>query len=235
MITPLIEKAILNGWGTLRNYSLTSGISKIDIPENHFGIITDFKYFPFTTAGIGSGDGNVLSNMEGDTFQEVCFYHDGKSDKWTFKVNFTLSNEGAGGGLQHCYFPTKEFLVDTFIIANTDIYAQIKNPQFLYGGAVSDFGTLTKTQLPSSPESLGTTVSTIRVFNDVAGNKYVFPSFEEAGSAPQFTYSNTANAQSDTQFYLANLGGNPNFNYNLPLLNVQVLLIAEQNRNLLNT
>lgn len=233
--SPLIEKALLNNYATLRNYSIGgSGLSKIDIPANHFGIITDFTYFPFVyTENIAVGD--VELNLEAFQFQEVCFYVNNKPYKYTFKINWGVFDTGQGPLTGHYYFPLQNFPVSTFIYCDSSPYVIIKNPQLLNGaGSVTDFGTLTSSQNPPPNEGYGTTENTIKQIADLNGNIYCFPNLKESGTNPAQSASQTLNSQSATDLYPATIGGAPTSNVQLPLLNVHMVLVAEQNRNLLN-
>lgn len=230
-ITPLVEKAILNGWGTLRNFSVgASGFVKIKIPKNHFGIITDFIYHPYHFV-FSNSDAVLLPDLDADTFQEVCFYSSGKSYKWTFKNSWSICNNA--GTIGHTYFPMESFKVDTMVMVEDDIFIQFKSPQLLNGGFVGDFSPLPKNQAPASPETVGTSDNTVRRLDVLSGDIYYFPGYEENNVNPSNKTLTTVNSQSSSEFYNAVIGS-PTNNYQLPLLNIQVLMVAEQNRNFLN-
>lgn len=234
MITPLIEKAVLSGIGNLRNYAIGgSGLCKIEIPKGHFGIITDFVYYPYTyvqneTAGV------VLAETETFCFQEICFYINNKIYKYTVKVSHTiypLDYPALG------YAPVNAVnKFDTFIYADADVYIGFKNPQILNGaGFVGDYGLLTNNQNLPAPETVGNTENTVKMIQNAYGDRYYFPSFEETSALNQPTNSTTINANNKAEIYPQTIGGAPTSNIQLPLINVQVLLVAEQNLNKLNT
>lgn len=230
-ITPLVEKAILNGWGTLRNFSVGGGgFVKIKIPKNHFGIITDFIYHPYHLI-FNNPDAVLLTDLEIDTFQEVCFYSAGKSNKWTFKNSWSICNNG--GIIGHTYFPMESFKVDTMVMVEDDILIQFKQPLFLSGGVVVDFSNLPNNQAPASPETVGTGYPTTRRIDNFYGDVYYFPGYEENNVTPNSKTATTLNSQNGNEFY-GGVVGAPNYNFQVPLLNVQVLMVAEQNRNFLN-
>lgn len=233
MITPTIEKAILNGWGTLINFSVGfSSVAKIKIPKNHFGIITDFKYYPYNKFQ-GLQDIDVLSYWEQDMLQEVCFYVNGRSHKWTFRPSFTISQTAPNS---HFLNPTKEMHVDTFIVADTDVFIQFKNPQMLanMSGTVTDFSFLRDPQIPVNPETAYTFTQVTKSLQSVYGDKYAFPDYDEAGVTPQAGFtSTTVNAQSLNE--ITNFANPTQYNYQNPLLNVSVLMVSEQNRSRLQS
>jgi hypothetical protein len=230
MITPLIEKAVLNNWGTLQNFSLGGGgLVKFNVPKNHFAIITDFEYYPYVytwPANIGDAE----TEVEKFTFQEVCFYALNKTFKWTFKVNFNVFDNGT----KHVYVPSQNFKVDTYLYVENDLYCQFKTPSILDGAGVAEFGTLQFTQLPQSPETCGNQENTCKGIADMWGAKFVFPSALEAGQIVGNTTLSTINASSASEFWPTTIGGAPTSNIQLPLINIQALIVAEQNRNLLN-
>lgn len=229
-ITPLIEKAVLNGYGTLRNYSLgASGLLYVDIPVGHFAIITDFEYYPYVY-GWGIPPGELQNQIEAFTFQEVCFYVNGKPSKWTFKVNYTI---GDTVSLGHIYTPVSNFKVDTCLYVDNSIYVIFKNPQMLNGpGLVTDFGTLTNTQNPSSPIGFGTTENTVKSIQNQYGDNYYFPNIQEAGGLSGGCQ--TVNSTNGHELYPDTIGGAPTSNIQLPLINLQMLIVPEQNRNAIN-
>lgn len=233
--SPLIEKALLNNYATLRNYSVGgSGCCKIDIPANHFGIITDFEYFPWVyLANLPATD--IETQIEAFTFQEVCFYVNNKPFKYTFKVNFGLYDMGVGALAGHYYLPLQSHKVSTFIYCDSSPYIIFKNPQILNGaGLVTDFGTLKDTQNPAAPDGFGSTENSVKAIDDQNGFRYVFPNIAEAGANPAVSSSTTINSGNQFDLYPSTIGGSPNSNIQLPLCNVHMVLVAEQNRNLLN-
>lgn len=234
MITPLVEKAILSGLGTLRCYNLgAGGLCKIDVPEGHFGIITDFTYFPYVYQ-FNVDDANLQADTEFLTFQEVCFYVNQKTYKYTFRVNFSGYNVGP---TTHGYVPVNAAnKVDTYIYCDTDVYLQFKNPQILNGaGAVTDFGLLTLNQNLPSPETCGSTNNTVKQIANQYGDLYFFPSFDEAGGIAAKTNSTTINSNNLQELYPNTIGGAPTSNIQLPLCQVHMLLVAEQNLNKLSS
>jgi hypothetical protein len=228
MITPIIEKAILNGYGTLHNYSCTGGLAKISIPKGHFGIITDFEYFPYSTHNeLDPTDYEVLMNQMGlDNFQEIDFYVRNKSHKWTFKVNYQLSTISLGSIQRTIISPSSHHHVDTMIFCDEDIYIQFKYHLLLNAGGVMSYLTVPFTQAPTT-DTVGQTIPTLQSITTSTGRRIYPTGFPDTGQQPagfdtQFCFS------PDQTYYP---GGPIDYTMNLPLVNVQILIVPEQNRN----
>lgn len=226
MITPLVEKAILNGYGTLHHYSVTGGLAKIPIPKNHFGIITDFDYFPFVTEMLAGSSLDLAGSLSGTMVQEMDFYIRNKSHKFTFKCNFSIINYGIAAEGSMIITPSSQHHVDTMIFADDDVYIQFKLPLLLQGGGFTDWGLLQNTQAPTT-DTVGGSYNTIRKIVNGSGNNIIPAGFPDAFTTTVPT--DTSFVFDASQSFYPNIA--PVYNTQLPICNIQILIVPEQNRN----
>lgn len=229
-ITPIIEKAILNGWGELKTYSVIGGLAKIETPKGHFGIITKVEYFPWQQYPTAIEAG-LLTNINLDTFQEICIYSRNRSYKSVFKVNFGIAH-WQGASIDPYYFPVQSYHKDVYFIVDSDIYINFKNP-FLMAVGAADYTLLNNTQAPAAPETQGTVYGTIvRIDNGLNTSYFPAGTDGQGGNQVNNKYTTTSNAIQAVELYPTTA---PQNNYQLAAANIDVVFIAEQNRNNLST
>lgn len=233
MITPLVEKAILNGHGTLRNYAVgVGGLMKVEIPQNHFAILLSFSYEPITF------DATYAPGSNGQEFQEICFYSNNKSYKYVHKINYHNRQ------IESITFKGYERLpiIDTYFYIDSDLYIQLKFivPQTNDGFAAINFnqGNMVNSQSPAFPETAGNSLSsTIKSVQNTLG-WYYYPCGNEDANltlGSDGTSTMTGTTQDTVEWQMLINGGYPSntpadFNKNCPLLNLQLLVVPEQNR-----
>ena len=237
MITPLVEKAILNGHGTLRNYAVgVGGLMKVEIPQNHFAILLSFSYEPITF------DVTYAPGTNGQEFQEICFYSNNKSYKYVHKINYHNRQ------IANVTFRGYERLpiIDTYFYIDSDLYIQLKFvvPQTTDGYALVNFdqGNMVNSQSPAFPETAGNSIpSTIKSVQNSLGWYYYPCGNEDAGLNLGYdgTSTMTGTTQDTIDWQMTINGGYPSasqidipagFNKSCPLLNLQLLVVPEQNR-----
>ena len=227
MITPAIEKAILNGLGEMRNFSIGGGgLCKIPIPVGHFGIITDFVYFPWYTDTT-----QTRTEVERFTFQEMCIYCNNRSNKWTFKIEFGTWDSPGSTHNQTAGTPQR---VDTFMLIDTDTYVQFKAPAILNAGTGTiTIGVLTASQAPTANETEGNNhAKSWRWITNANGSRY-FPS--TSSDVPTTGTNNDYQTISGDNLDLFSevLASPSGFNHEVPMANVQVFISPLQNKGLL--
>lgn len=231
MITPLVERAILKGHGTLRAYSLGGGgLCKIDMPIGHFGILLDFIYYPFSSVYLAE---DYSLQQEKETFQEIDFYSGANTWKYTHKVFWNGYDQSAGGAANHIVSPVPCPKIDTFIPFKDDLYVQFKVPQIIAGGGAVTNGALTFTQAPQAPESEGNANPfSVKQIQSATGNYYFPATAPDAGLDINLnSYSNIHGGLLET--FASYSKGGINKNSYLPMVTCQILIVPEQNRNFL--
>jgi hypothetical protein len=232
VITPLVEKAILNGHGTLRSFSVGGGgLCKIELPVGHFGIMLDFIYYPWQSQ-YAAEDYNTRQDLE--TFQEVDFYSNNQCWKFTHKIFWNGYTQSSGGAGNHVLSPQMPPKIDTFISFNEKMYVQFKVPQLMANGTgVITNKTLVNSQSPTGGETEGNNNAFSIGKIATANNYWYFPATSFDADLPMNanSYSNIYGGPAET---FANYSkGGTNRNCYMPLITTQILIVPEQNRNFL--
>lgn len=227
MITPIIEKLILQGKGDFRTFTIfASQAAKLDVPEGSFIVITDIKVTPGANLTAPLDEAGLASNVDRYSIMQLDLFSKSiKRNSFLIKnkVHVAQDNDSVkyviNGEPQH---------FDVLMVADNDVYFAILRFQGVVNLGAIVQGNLLRTQLPQEPVSYGTTLPVIQRLQFEDGMKYNPVGYEEYDSVkPGQQYTVGAISAAGGNSPMPEIAINQDRNFNRHVINVSYVQFNE--------
>jgi len=227
MITPIIEKLVLQGKGDFRTYTIFAAqAAKLDVPEGSFIVITDIKVTPGANLTAPLDEANLAGSVDRYSIMQLdLFSKSVKRNSFLIKNKVQLAQDAdnvkyvVNGEPQH---------FDVLMVCEYDVYFSILRFQGVANLGAQATGNLLRTQLPKEPVSYGTTLPVIQRLQLEDGMKYNPVGYEEFDSTkPGQQYANQAISAAGSNSPMPIIAINQDTNYNRHVINVSYVIFNE--------
>lgn len=181
MITPLIEKYLLAGTAKWHSHPIyLTGTAKIEVPVNKFIVITDLHIYPVIKTRTPTDELGIIDIVDRYSILQIDLF--GKNlmrNSFLVRNNFEgLKWQGDGAAYIKNSEPQH---FDILQVSEEDVYVNVLRFQGIVNNGGTDFGNLSRTQLPKQPVAYGTTQPTLKTLVMEDGAQYVPNGQDEIG------------------------------------------------------
>lgn len=230
MITPIIEKLLLQGKGDFRTFTIFAAqAAKLSVPDGSFIVITDIKVSPGGNLTAPNDEGGILNSVDRYSIMQLDLFSKSiKRNSFLIKNPYVLGyndNDNTryvrNGEPQH---------FDVLMVADNDVYFSILRFQGVAELGAITTGNLNSTQLPAEPVSYGTTLPVIQRMQLEDGMKYNPVGFEEylPVTKPGQQYARNAISASGSNSPMPIIAINQDRNFNRHVINVSYVQFSQQ-------
>jgi len=228
MITPIIEKLILQGKGDFRTFTIFAAqASKLHVPDGSFIVITDIKVTPGANLTSPNDEGGVLNATDRYSIMQLDLFSKSiKRNSFLIKNPYMLDWNDNDNTRYVVNGEPQQF--DVLMVADNDVYFSILRFQGVAELGGINSGNLTRTQLPPEPVSYGTTLPVIRRMQFEDGMKYNPVGYEEFDSTkPGQQYTVGAICAAGSNSPMPEIAINQDRNFNRHVINVSYVQFNE--------